>query len=130
MIPAGCVLLCVSALSLNYYRYDGVPRIAEAPKWEITQGIALELEIKAMNLSRFIGFPLYAYWANRVHGDMDTSQFRLVGWQFEAGVRFWRVEFYRGHHSQHILEDSHPWMRFPVQDTMGVRLLLLGDGLK
>jgi len=124
MTPAGCVLLCVSALSLNYYRFDGTPRISEAPIWQMTQGISLATEIRALDLSKW--FPATLYWKNRVHGEMDTSQFRLVGWEFEAGIRLWRVEMYRGHHSQHVLDAEHPWMRFPVQDTMGIRIHLIG----
>ncbi len=127
MASLGCLLLCVSALSIDYYRFDGVPRLAQAPAWEIAQGVALSTEIRGLDLSKWI--PAWLYWRNRVHGEMDTSQFRLVGWEFEAGVRLGPVEVYRGHHSQHILDAQHPWMRFPVQDTMGVRIHFIAPDL-
>lgn len=97
--------------------------MAQAPAWEMTQGVALSTEIRALDLSRWTRAMLY--WKNRVHGEMDTSQFRLVGWEFEAGIRAGPLEFYRAHHSQHILDSQHPWMRFPVQDAWGVRLQLI-----
>jgi len=124
MASLGCLLLCVSGLSIDYYRFDGTPRMAQASAWEMTQGLALSTEIRALDVSQWL--PASLYWRNRVHGEMDTSQFRLVGWEFELGARVGPVEIYRGHHSQHILDAVHPWMRFPVQDTIGIRVHLLG----
>lgn len=124
MSPLGCLLLCVSGLSIDYYRFDGAPRMAEAPSWEMTQGVSLSMDLKAVDVSRW--FPAHLYWRNRVHGELDTSQFRLIGWQFELGIRIGLIELYRAHHSQHILDAQHPWMRFPVQDTIGVRVFLIG----
>lgn len=123
MASLSCLLLCVSSLAIDYYRFDGTPRLAQAPAWEMTQGVALSMQVQALDLSRWV--PAHLYWRNRIHGEMDTSQFRLVGWQFEIGVHLGPVEIYRMHHSQHILDAEHPWMRFPVEDSWGVRFYFI-----
>lgn len=98
--------------------------------WQMSHGVSLAMELHSLDLSDLMPGkePVHIYWRNRVHGEFDTSQARLIGWQFEVGVKIWKIEAYRAHHSQHVLDAEHPWMRFPVQDTIGLRVYLVGNG--
>jgi hypothetical protein len=76
----------------------------------------------------------YFFWNNRVHGGTDEvigsggkGQFRDVGWQFWLGVRpskYLTLEY--EHHSQHMLDYSMPG-RFPVEDSVGLKIHLYRD---
>lgn len=75
----------------------------------------------------------HIYWRNTLHGETAYSKFMTVGWKYEIGFPVTRyLDFYWQHHSQHTLDTEQPiyydrrreaWykMRFPVQDTYGIR---------
>lgn len=115
----GCLLLCVSTLSIEYFQYLGTPRNPIVEDRGLERGIALTLGLRALELK-----PGYLYMRNRVHGEMEPAQFRLVGWQYEIGMHVGPIEIYQGHHSQHLL-DMKGQQRFPVEDMVGVRIILI-----
>lgn len=68
----------------------------------------------------------YAYWDNRVHGDTDNTQFRLVGWESKLGINilpYLSVEYY--HHSQHVLDASWHHGGFPVMDAFSINIKII-----
>lgn len=115
----GCLLLCVSTLSVDYYRYLSPPRNPIVEDKELFQGLSLRMDLRALELKHS-----FLYMRNRVHGEMEPSQFRLIGWQYEVGIRAGPIEVYQGHHSQHLL-DMQGSQRFPVEDLVGIRLILI-----
>ena len=118
---------------LEYRSYDQGSRVATAPGYALTQGIGLRFEItQGIDLTG-IGLPVRSndrlfFWRNLVHGNMETGQFRTVGWQFDFGIRpFSWLEFSRYHHSQHLIDAWHPWPglgSFPLEDGWMVRIRL------
>jgi len=71
------------------------------------------------------------YWNNLLHFDQSNTDGRIkaAGWQYEIGATIWRnndldrVQVFKQHHSQHILEETRP-VHFPVVDRYGIRLRL------
>lgn len=77
---------------------------------------------------KYEGYGLY--WDNNLHFDQDTTgQVRAAGWQYSLNLVFFQVdgksklELFRQHHSQHILDRSRP-EHFPVYDRTGIRVIL------
>lgn len=123
-LSAKCVPAAeLDRLAIEYGRYHPSARIPEMPGYKAKEGLAVLFDLSIVG-------PLY--WRNRVHGLTDPGQYRLVGWQFELGADpfFWRdslrghLEFFYAHHSQHLLEGAHPWIKFPVNDQLGLRWTL------
>jgi len=114
----GCLFLCVAALSIDFNFYKPGSRFLLSPNDPLTKEAAVNLEIRTLKA---------VYWSNRIHGAMGEYQFRTVGWQFEVGAGIGPVEIFFKHHSQHMLDSTHPWSRFPVEDSAGFRLNLLWD---
>lgn len=49
------------------------------------------------------------FWRNTVHSQTDESQYRLVGWNWEIGVKpFSWLEISRWHFSRHTLDSQNP----------------------
>jgi hypothetical protein len=98
-------------------------RFPEMPQYQAKESVSLGLDLALVG-------PIY--WNNLIHTMTDDSQYRFVGWWFEFGLRSSQLPFYPRswpgieafyqHHSQHILEDRHPSMRFPVNDSIGFRI--------
>lgn len=107
-------------LAIEYGRYHPSARMPEMPGFTAKEGLAVLFDMK-------LAGPLY--WRNRVHAKTDPGQYRSIGWQFELGADpfFWNdslknhLELFYAHHSQHLLEGQHPWMKFPVNDQLGLR---------
>lgn len=67
------------------------------------------------------------YWDNIVHSATDQYQFHLIGWNFKLGARVTKfLSLQMEHHSQHILDATYPYMAYPVEDNVGIRLYLYG----
>lgn len=96
-------------------------------------GMADRQKDKQVNLFINMDVAKYFYWNNRIHGTTDEGtdgygkgngkgQFRMIGWNFQLGVRpFSRVKLEYEHHSQHMLD----WDRkakFPVEDSIGIKI--------
>lgn len=72
-------------------------------------------------------FLKYFFWNNEVHGATDENQFHTVGWHYQVGLRpFSWLDVQMEHHSQHILDNAYPYGGFPVQDSLGVTIYLVG----
>jgi len=65
----------------------------------------------------------YVYWNTLVHGTSDSAQYRQIGLNMKFGVRVFKsLDIEYDHHSQHLLDTTHPSSRFPVQDSIGFNL--------
>lgn len=72
------------------------------------------------------------YMDNNLHFDQEegSGQIRAAGWQYSLNLVLirWngvsRVELFRQHHSQHIMDRVRPDMHFPVYDRNGIRVVL------
>lgn len=84
---------------------------------------------KELNLHFDMDVLKYGYWHNMVHSMTDQDerghgQFRVVGWNFQAGVHLGSyLDVQYEHYSQHLLDASLPYA-FPVQDSIGIVLHL------
>lgn len=109
---------------IEYARFHPSARMPEMPGFKAKEGLAINFETDVIG-------PVY--WRNRIHALTDPGQYRLIGWNFELGVPplFWvknkyaqALRVYYEHHSQHLLEGQHPWMKFPVNDSIGFRMVI------
>jgi hypothetical protein len=122
-------LLEISDLSIsfkNFLPYSRDPLVTSngLPDRQMGQEVALNMNF---DIAR------YFYLNNRVHSFTDEKkgggfgQFRTVGWEFTLGARLMsslHVSYY--HHSQHMLDYSYPFEAYPLQDAVGVTLILYG----
>lgn len=109
-------------VSLDLQSFTSTPRLLELPGRQATQSLGLNLNV---------GLPGPFYWNNRVHSLISGAHFEWVGWQFEVGASTFAVwdlpfgmDIFLSHHSQHALDHIHPFVNFPVEDTIGVRFYL------
>lgn len=73
----------------------------------------------------------YMYWNTYVHGTSDDAQYRRVGLNMTLGARItsmFNVQY--EHHSQHLLDSTYPHMKFPVEDSIGVKIKLFSKEKK
>jgi hypothetical protein len=67
------------------------------------------------------------HFDNYVHGESTNRQFRGVGWKFRLRFQPWQwVDVGYEHHSRHWLDMDPLFPGFPVQDSIFIRLNLLG----
>lgn len=79
-------------------------------------------EFDALELDLDVGIVGSFYWDNRIHLIADSAQVRWVGWQYEVGAGPWHgVQVFAQHHSQHELDGTHPFSRFPFENSVGFR---------
>jgi hypothetical protein len=65
------------------------------------------------------------YWDNTVHAKTNDAQYHVVGWNIHLGVHVCRyLDVQYEHFSKHLLDSSLPYMKFPVEDSVGVNLYL------
>jgi hypothetical protein len=70
------------------------------------------------------------YWDNQIlsytdrfKDSQETDQFRLVGWHFQMGLRLTSfIDVGYDHFSKHLLDSKYPQSRFPVEDSMYIRV--------
>ncbi len=111
----------VDELSLTYKKFQPSSRHPLFYNSIMKEGIEL-------NMNNDLGFGLL-FWDNTIHTSTNSAQYYLIGWQFKLGVHvthFLDVQY--EHHSQHILDDTYPNMKFPVEDSLGFTLRILGGG--
>lgn len=102
----------VRDISIEYRQLLNQPRLLEIPNSRSVNYLGLNLDLK-------IAGPVY--WNNIVHIFSSSDRVKWVGWLFEIGVKISRFDFFYKHHSQHTLDGVHPWMDFPLQDSVGFR---------
>ena len=112
-------VLDLKELSIEYKNYSVLSdyqRVAliypDAPK------DGLDVNINS-TLLRYFG------WDSKVHSVTDDGQYRGIGLQM-AGYLNLTQEFSFGwqHHSQHVLDREHAFMRFPAEDLLFVKIYL------
>lgn len=88
---------------------------------------------KAFNLNLNINLSSFLYFDNQIVSRTDSvnssfGQFRMVGWNYRAGIRpFDFLEIGIWHFSKHVLDHSLPY-HFPVEDGIEIKLILIGNG--
>jgi hypothetical protein len=103
-------------LSLTYRKFHDSSRHPLLYRTKPDSGIDLDVN---MDIAR------YFFWDNKIHALMDQHQYRLVGWNFKVGLRvFQSLEVQYEHHSQHLLEDRYPYAPYPLEDSIGFKLIL------
>ena len=114
----------VYELAVEYRWLRPGARLVELPNYQVNGKLQVSFGIELWDT---------IFWYNRVHSASDPSQFRLVGWETEltvipARAIGWKwaewLELFAAHHSQHVLDAEHPFMRFPVEDSFGCRIRL------
>lgn len=109
----------VDELSLNYKKYAPSSRHPLFYNSVMKEGVEL-------NMNTDLGFGLL-FWDNKIHTATNSGQYYLIGWQFLFGIHvFPWLDLQYEHHSQHILDDTYPNMKFPVEDSLGFKLWILG----
>lgn len=117
----------LSEMDIEYFRYHGQYR---DPYFVDDQGQYIQMrDGAAVNFTLSLLGPLY--WKNRIHMDNDarTNTPRHVGWDWEGGIHvpYLPLDIYQHHHSRHGLEYQSPYeTKFPVEDSYGIRLQLIG----
>lgn len=106
----------VKDLSLDWQKYMGTLRLLELPYAQQGESLGLNL-----NLGLIEPF----YWNNRLSSISSASKFQWIGWQFELGANIASVDVFYSHHSQHTLDGSHPFMGYPLQNSVGFRWKIL-----
>jgi hypothetical protein len=67
----------------------------------------------------------YIFVNTFVHGTTNKMQYKRVGLLVELGVHLFDfMDLSYTHHSQHLLDSKYPYMGFPVEDSVGIRLIL------
>jgi hypothetical protein len=73
------------------------------------------------------------FWDNKIESKAGAGRFRMVGWVFENGLTFGKLDIFYYHHSQHMLEQiandlykdtSH---KYPVEDAYMLRFNFIKD---
>ena len=91
---------------------------------------------KQLNLSFNSTLFDYFYWNSLIHSSTDeipdtsSGQFRVVGLEMQLGVRITNYfNLYLHHHSQHSLDTTLPF-GFPVQDGVGLEIIIFSNKRK
>lgn len=90
-------ILEVKDVYVDYMRYKYAQDPYLAPTYHPKDRLDLHLDLEMMN-----GF---IFFDNMVHSLTDESQYRLVGWNYRAGVHILNfADVYIEHFSQHLLD--------------------------
>jgi len=82
-----------------------------------------------LDIIRYTDYALYL--SNRVHMASTQCCVRQVGWEYELGAHLGKhVDLFWYHHSQHILDQERRTGRFPLQNFVGFRLIMIERGRK
>jgi hypothetical protein len=109
----------IDELSVNYKHYHEGSRHPLFTDSQLKEGVDLTMNTDLL-LRTF-------FWDNLVHSNTDDAQYRHIGWQFKFGTHvtsFLNIQY--EHHSQHLLDTSYPYMKFPVEDSLGFTLYIYG----
>lgn len=104
-------------VSVNYKRYHEHARHPLFVDSSLKEGVDLR-----MNTDLLFGT---AFWDNLIHSNTDDAQYRHIGWNFRLGTRVTSfITLQYEHHSQHLLDTAYPFMKFPVEDSLGFTLTI------
>lgn len=78
------------------------------------------------NLGFDLTFTKYVYSNSKIKSVVDQSQFRNVSLDSELGFKLLGLDIYARHFSGHAL-DSNYGKKFPQENSIGIRLNLIGD---
>lgn len=121
----GWRLLAPNDIHIDAYRNETVhDPYLDPVDADLGYGAGFNLDL---DMAKYNGYGLY--WNNLLHFDQSdrTGQIKAAGWQYEVGATIWqeegkdRIQIFKQHHSQHILEESRS-VHFPVYDRYGIRL--------
>jgi hypothetical protein len=112
---------------VDLYKYQSYrdPYLAPVDK-DISQGASFHVYT---NLIRWRSYKLH--WNNDLYFDQSrvTQQIVHAGYHYELGMNIIndarglpRVELFKEHNSEHIMDTARPAMHFPVYDRYGIRL--------
>lgn len=107
-------LLDIDQMYVEYKRYKAVrDPYFDSDKYSFRDGGVFVNDLRLLE---------YLYWHNKLHFDEDayTNQIKHVGWEYEAGVDFGRVQAGAYHHSRHCTECAEG-QKFPVEDAYIMR---------
>jgi hypothetical protein len=80
---------------------------------------------ESLNLGLKVNLLDTMYWDTLVHSTTTSAQYHLVGLEMKFGIRIYEyLEVEYKHHSQHLLDTTYQYMKFPVEDSIGVNLYL------
>lgn len=109
----------VDELSLTYKKYQPSSRHPLFHDSKMKEGIEL-------TMNNDLGFGLL-FWDNVIHSATNSGQYYLIGWQFKLGIHVTEfLDLQYEHHSQHVLDSAYPYMKFPVEDSLGFKLNIIG----
>lgn len=83
---------------------------------EWTNGADFNLNIRMLHVFR---------WDNRFHMDGAESRLLHAGWEYRLIMDYWNIQPFYYHHSQHALEDAPRGRKFPVEDSVGLRFIVI-----
>jgi hypothetical protein len=77
-------------------------------------------------------------WENSLHGEGTQAKFTTVGWHYVLSIPTpWGIEPFMEHHSRHTMDTGQPTIagrdrpeRFPVEDSVGIRITFFERGNK
>jgi hypothetical protein len=96
----------------GHYLYNNDPFVGHGYRLQNKLNLGVDLEFANKKI----------YFHNLIRSNMDTQNFRTVGWQYEIGARPRKdVELYINHFSNHILDAEVPYMA-QSQTHMGIRV--------
>lgn len=108
----GAEAVTLRELSIDYDRFHPSARMPEIPAHRPKEGLAFNFDVN-------LGGPFF--WDNRVWSLTDDGQYRFVSWSFQLGVRVLpELSLSYHHQSGHLLDAHHPWMKFPVKDSISL----------
>lgn len=108
-------------LSVTYKKYQPYSRSPLYYNSRLKDGVELKM-------NNDLGFGLI-FWDNLVHASTNQYQFYMVGWQFLVGIHvtsFFDLQW--DHHSQHLMDNKFPYMDYPLEDSLGFTLHIIGGG--
>ena len=106
----------VNDVSVQWDMFLPGTRLLEMPKDDPMQRLSLNVGLDYKEI---------LYLNTKAHLTASSDQVRWVGGFVEAGFHLYTTDFYYQHHSQHCADCKHPFMRFPVENLVGVRWRIL-----
>lgn len=102
--------------TVDYAQFQSGARIPELPNTDVPK--------ERLDVGINLGFLKYGYFNNTIHSLTSQDQFRLISWEYQAGVHVGSIaDVYLEHRSEHLL-DEQGTSRFPVQNLYGVKFYI------
>lgn len=78
---------------------------------------------EGVNLNLNSSIAKVVYWNSTIEAMTTGAQYKSIGLLMGLGVRISPyVEVGYLHHSQHVLDGRHPYMKYPVEDSLTLKL--------